>query len=222
MISFFPLIPLTITQQDIAQVLACSSLNKTWWTCWLFYVIRYHNEAFGCLGGIKMNRQILFSWIEVHFPCRSSRYHSRWKHLHTAVQFIRRNVEQKKETAASFLVHFDWFNVLILFWYYFNVLFSVSFCHTLSGNIASAVEELEALYTQNPDGPQKSIAFVFRKVLEANNGAALDKCKPCNHSYLEDTVACERWTWRHRALRFIWHHCAQCTVINCTGFACLN
>ncbi|KAI5606873.1 leucine-rich PPR motif-containing protein, mitochondrial [Silurus asotus] len=44
-----------------------------------------------------------------------------------------------------------------------------------NGDLDSAVEGLEALYTQNSDGPQKSIAFVFRKVLEANNGDALDK-----------------------------------------------
>ncbi|KAF7710642.1 hypothetical protein HF521_009514 [Silurus meridionalis] len=44
-----------------------------------------------------------------------------------------------------------------------------------NGDLDSAVEGLEALYTQNSDGLQKSIAFVFRKVLEANNGDALDK-----------------------------------------------
>ncbi|XP_047668228.1 leucine-rich PPR motif-containing protein, mitochondrial isoform X2 [Tachysurus fulvidraco] len=47
--------------------------------------------------------------------------------------------------------------------------------HIKNGDIDSAVEGLEALFTQNSDGPQKSIAFVFRKVLEANNGDALDK-----------------------------------------------
>lgn len=56
-------------------------------------------------------------------------------------------------------------------------LFCVSFSLTLSGDIDSAVEGLEALFTQNSDGQQKNIAFVFRKVLEANNGDALDKCK---------------------------------------------
>lgn len=80
-----------------------------------------------------------------------------------------------------------------MFWSYFNVVFSVSFSHTLSGDIDSAVEGLEALYTQISDTPQKSIAFVFRKVLEANSGDALDKCKTCNFSHLEDTVACELW-----------------------------
>ncbi|TSK42159.1 Leucine-rich PPR motif-containing protein, mitochondrial [Bagarius yarrelli] len=40
--------------------------------------------------------------------------------------------------------------------------------HIKNGNIDSAVEVLEALYTQK-DGHEKSISFVFRKVLEANN-----------------------------------------------------
>ncbi|KAF4090159.1 hypothetical protein AMELA_G00048750 [Ameiurus melas] len=58
--------------------------------------------------------------------------------------------------------------------------------HIKNGDIDSAVEGLEALYTQNSDGPQKSIAFVFRKVLEANNGDAVDKLSAmaerlCNH-----------------------------------------
>ncbi|KAG7334238.1 hypothetical protein KOW79_002645 [Hemibagrus wyckioides] len=47
--------------------------------------------------------------------------------------------------------------------------------HIKNGDIDNAVEGFDALFTQNSDGPQKSIAFVFRKVLEANNGAALDK-----------------------------------------------
>lgn len=51
------------------------------------------------------------------------------------------------------------------------------FSRTFSGAIDSAVEGLEAFYTQNTGVPQKSIAFVFRKVLEANNNEALDKRK---------------------------------------------
>ncbi|XP_060781602.1 leucine-rich PPR motif-containing protein, mitochondrial [Neoarius graeffei] len=58
--------------------------------------------------------------------------------------------------------------------------------HIKNGDIGSAVEGLEALYIQNSEAPQKSIAFVFRKVLDANNGAALDKLSAmverlCNH-----------------------------------------
>lgn len=60
---------------------------------------------------------------------------------------------------------------------------------SLSGDIDSAVEGLESLYTQNSDGPQKSIAFVFRKVMEANNSDALDKCKTCNRSHLVDSCS---------------------------------
>lgn len=77
----------------------------------------------------------------------------------------------------SYVVH-----LCMMFRLFSNLLLSVSFYHTLSGDIESAVEGLEALYTQNPDSPQKSIAFVYRKVLEANNGDALDKCKQCNRS----------------------------------------
>lgn len=64
----------------------------------------------------------------------------------------------------------------------------MSLSHTLSGDIDNAVEGFDALFTQNSDGPQKSIAFVFRKVLEANNGAALDKCKTWNFSHLLETL----------------------------------
>ncbi|KAF5893259.1 leucine-rich PPR motif-containing protein, mitochondrial, partial [Clarias magur] len=58
--------------------------------------------------------------------------------------------------------------------------------HIKNGDLNSAVEGLETLYTQNPDGPQKSIAFVYRKVLEAYNRDALDKLSAmaerlCNH-----------------------------------------
>ncbi|XP_062852053.1 leucine-rich PPR motif-containing protein, mitochondrial [Trichomycterus rosablanca] len=58
--------------------------------------------------------------------------------------------------------------------------------HITNGNIAGAVELLESVYTQDPETPQKSIAFVFRKILEANNDDALDKLSAmaerlCNH-----------------------------------------
>nr|XP_055025891.1 leucine-rich PPR motif-containing protein, mitochondrial [Misgurnus anguillicaudatus] len=59
--------------------------------------------------------------------------------------------------------------------------------HIKNGNIDSAVELLESVYTQNTEaGPNPSISFVFRKVLEANNEAALDKLSAmaerlCNH-----------------------------------------
>ncbi|KAI4892054.1 hypothetical protein NFI96_022359 [Prochilodus magdalenae] len=43
------------------------------------------------------------------------------------------------------------------------------------GNIESAVEGLEAVYTQGSDSPHKNISFVFRKVLDTNNQDALDK-----------------------------------------------
>lgn len=47
-----------------------------------------------------------------------------------------------------------------------------------SGDIDSAVELLESVYTQNNEHIQNpSISFVFRKVLDANNEAALDKRK---------------------------------------------
>lgn len=46
-----------------------------------------------------------------------------------------------------------------------------------SGDIDTAVELLESVYTQNTENQNTSISFVFRKVLDANNDAALDKCE---------------------------------------------
>ncbi|KAI7805611.1 leucine-rich PPR motif-containing protein, mitochondrial [Triplophysa rosa] len=59
--------------------------------------------------------------------------------------------------------------------------------HIKNGDIDSAVELLESVYTQNTENVQNpSISFVFRKVLDANNEAALDKLSAmaerlCNH-----------------------------------------
>uniref|UniRef100_A0A8C7S133 Leucine-rich pentatricopeptide repeat containing n=1 Tax=Oncorhynchus mykiss TaxID=8022 RepID=A0A8C7S133_ONCMY len=54
---------------------------------------------------------------------------------------------------------------------------NTAMAHIKNGDLDSAVEGLEAVYTQGdgPQGPAASMAFVFRKVLEENNGAALDK-----------------------------------------------
>ncbi|CAB1338427.1 unnamed protein product, partial [Coregonus sp. 'balchen'] len=54
---------------------------------------------------------------------------------------------------------------------------NTALAHIKNGDLHSAVEGLEAVYTQGdgPQGPAASMAFVFRKVLEENNGAALDK-----------------------------------------------
>uniref|UniRef100_A0A672NFU4 Leucine rich pentatricopeptide repeat containing n=1 Tax=Sinocyclocheilus grahami TaxID=75366 RepID=A0A672NFU4_SINGR len=62
-----------------------------------------------------------------------------------------------------------------------NSLFSLC-----SEDIDSAVELLESFYIQNTDNQKSSISFVFRKVLDANNDAALDKLSAmverlCNH-----------------------------------------
>lgn len=64
-------------------------------------------------------------------------------------------------------------------------LYSVSLSVSVSGDLDSAVEGLEAVYTQGdgPQGPAASMAFVFRKVLEENNSAALDKCMEHRHLY---------------------------------------
>ncbi|XP_076830814.1 leucine-rich PPR motif-containing protein, mitochondrial [Brachyhypopomus gauderio] len=55
-----------------------------------------------------------------------------------------------------------------------------------NGDIESAVETLESLFTQGDDSSRKNISFVFRKVLEAKNSEALDKLRAlaerlCNH-----------------------------------------
>uniref|UniRef100_A0AAR2JHE3 Pentacotripeptide-repeat region of PRORP domain-containing protein n=1 Tax=Pygocentrus nattereri TaxID=42514 RepID=A0AAR2JHE3_PYGNA len=63
---------------------------------------------------------------------------------------------------------------------------NTALAHIKNGDIQSAVEGLESVYTQGSDSPQKNISFVFRKVLEANNEGALDKLSAmaeqlCNH-----------------------------------------
>lgn len=49
-------------------------------------------------------------------------------------------------------------------------------CTLFSGDVESAVEVLEEVYT-SPDSKSPSMIFVFRKVLEEGNDKALDKCK---------------------------------------------
>ncbi|XDV50148.1 hypothetical protein PO909_019252 [Leuciscus waleckii] len=63
---------------------------------------------------------------------------------------------------------------------------NTALAHIKNGDIDSAVELLESVYTQNTENQNTSISFVFRKVLEANNDAALDKLSAmaerlCNH-----------------------------------------
>uniref|UniRef100_A0A8C1T712 Leucine rich pentatricopeptide repeat containing n=1 Tax=Cyprinus carpio TaxID=7962 RepID=A0A8C1T712_CYPCA len=58
--------------------------------------------------------------------------------------------------------------------------------NTALAHIKNAVELLESFYIQNTDNQKSSISFVFRKVLDANNDAALDKLSAmverlCNH-----------------------------------------
>ncbi|XP_051504192.1 leucine-rich PPR motif-containing protein, mitochondrial-like [Myxocyprinus asiaticus] len=58
--------------------------------------------------------------------------------------------------------------------------------HIKNGDIDRAVEVLESVYTQNTENQNPNISFVFRKVLDANNDAALDKLSAmaerlCNH-----------------------------------------
>ncbi|XP_051945899.1 leucine-rich PPR motif-containing protein, mitochondrial [Xyrauchen texanus] len=58
--------------------------------------------------------------------------------------------------------------------------------HIKNGEFDSALEVLESVYTQNTENQNPSISFVFRKVLDANNDAALDKLSAmaerlCNH-----------------------------------------
>ncbi|XP_033956567.1 LOW QUALITY PROTEIN: leucine-rich PPR motif-containing protein, mitochondrial [Pseudochaenichthys georgianus] len=51
---------------------------------------------------------------------------------------------------------------------------NTAMAHIKSGDVESAIEALEAIYT-NPDTQSQSMAFVFRKILEDNNEKALDK-----------------------------------------------
>ncbi|KAK7140045.1 hypothetical protein R3I94_012607 [Phoxinus phoxinus] len=69
-----------------------------------------------------------------------------------------------------------------------NIMFvnNTALAHIKNGDIDSAVELLESVYTQNTENQNASISFVFRKVLEANNDAALDRLSAmaerlCNH-----------------------------------------
>ncbi|XP_067092974.1 leucine-rich PPR motif-containing protein, mitochondrial [Osmerus mordax] len=52
---------------------------------------------------------------------------------------------------------------------------NLALAHINNGDLEEAVERLEAVYTQASDEPAPSMSFVFRKVLEMNNEAALDK-----------------------------------------------
>uniref|UniRef100_A0A8C1NNH5 Leucine rich pentatricopeptide repeat containing n=1 Tax=Cyprinus carpio TaxID=7962 RepID=A0A8C1NNH5_CYPCA len=63
---------------------------------------------------------------------------------------------------------------------------NTALAHIKNEDIDSAVELLESFYIQNTDNQKSSISFVFRKVLDANNDAALDKLSAmverlCNH-----------------------------------------
>uniref|UniRef100_A0A673JS00 Leucine-rich PPR motif-containing protein, mitochondrial-like n=1 Tax=Sinocyclocheilus rhinocerous TaxID=307959 RepID=A0A673JS00_9TELE len=63
---------------------------------------------------------------------------------------------------------------------------NAALAHIKNEDIDSAVELLESFYIQNTDNQKSSISFVFRKVLDANNDAALDKLSAmverlCNH-----------------------------------------
>uniref|UniRef100_A0A8C2QBN6 Leucine rich pentatricopeptide repeat containing n=1 Tax=Cyprinus carpio TaxID=7962 RepID=A0A8C2QBN6_CYPCA len=58
--------------------------------------------------------------------------------------------------------------------------------NTALAHIKNAVELLESFYIQNTENQKSSISFVFRKVLDANNDAVLDKLSAmaerlCNH-----------------------------------------
>uniref|UniRef100_A0A9J8DCP1 Leucine rich pentatricopeptide repeat containing n=2 Tax=Cyprinus carpio TaxID=7962 RepID=A0A9J8DCP1_CYPCA len=54
---------------------------------------------------------------------------------------------------------------------------NTALAHIKNEDIDSAVELLESFYIQNTENQKSSISFVFRKVLDANNDAVLDKCK---------------------------------------------
>uniref|UniRef100_A0A672KZG1 Leucine rich pentatricopeptide repeat containing n=1 Tax=Sinocyclocheilus grahami TaxID=75366 RepID=A0A672KZG1_SINGR len=63
---------------------------------------------------------------------------------------------------------------------------NTALAHIKNEDIDSAVELLESFYIQNTENQKSSIYFVFRKVLDANNDAVLDKLSAmaerlCNH-----------------------------------------
>uniref|UniRef100_A0A8C1LZH0 Leucine rich pentatricopeptide repeat containing n=1 Tax=Cyprinus carpio TaxID=7962 RepID=A0A8C1LZH0_CYPCA len=63
---------------------------------------------------------------------------------------------------------------------------NTALAHIKKYDIDSAVELLESFYIQNTENQKSSISFVFRKVLDANNDAVLDKLSAmaerlCNH-----------------------------------------
>ncbi|XP_059422454.1 leucine-rich PPR motif-containing protein, mitochondrial-like [Carassius carassius] len=63
---------------------------------------------------------------------------------------------------------------------------NTALAHIKNEDIDSAVELLESFYIQNTENQKSSISFVFRKVLDANNDAVLDKLSAmaerlCNH-----------------------------------------
>uniref|UniRef100_A0AAR2K645 Leucine-rich PPR motif-containing protein, mitochondrial n=1 Tax=Pygocentrus nattereri TaxID=42514 RepID=A0AAR2K645_PYGNA len=94
---------------------------------------------------------------------------------------------------------------------------NTALAHIKNGDIQSAVEGLESVYTQGSDSPQKNISFVFRKVLEANNEGALDKLSAmaeqlCNHfaSYRAATDLFLQYldTGRTEEAKFLLQRCA--------------
>ncbi|KAL7890234.1 hypothetical protein AOLI_G00024920 [Acnodon oligacanthus] len=94
---------------------------------------------------------------------------------------------------------------------------NTALAHIRNGDIQSAVEGLESVYTQGSDSPQKNISFVFRKVLEANNEGALDKLSAmaerlCNHfaSYRAATDLFLQYldTGRTEEAKFLLQRCA--------------
>ncbi|KAK1791516.1 hypothetical protein P4O66_013518 [Electrophorus voltai] len=54
---------------------------------------------------------------------------------------------------------------------------NMALAHIKNGDLERALEDLESLYTQTSDHSQQSIAFVFRKVVEAHNDEAFDKLR---------------------------------------------
>uniref|UniRef100_A0A4W4ESK6 PROP1-like PPR domain-containing protein n=1 Tax=Electrophorus electricus TaxID=8005 RepID=A0A4W4ESK6_ELEEL len=54
---------------------------------------------------------------------------------------------------------------------------NMALAHIKNGDLERALEDLESLYTQTADHSQQSIAFVFRKVVEAHNDEAFDKLR---------------------------------------------
>ncbi|XP_073690181.1 leucine-rich PPR motif-containing protein, mitochondrial [Garra rufa] len=89
--------------------------------------------------------------------------------------------------------------------------------HIKNEELDSAVELLESFYLQNTENQKSSISFVFRKVLEANNDAVLDKLSAmaerlCNHfaSYRAATDLFLTYldTGRTEEARFLLQRCA--------------